>query len=74
MGKEVQVDHVEPCGSLRNEGEIAGFLERLTPESPKAFQVLCKACHGKKTLAERERKKLDKAVELDGDMLSGLEA
>jgi len=56
MGKEVQVDHVEPCGSLRNEGDIAGFLERLTPEDPGAFQVLCKACHNEKTQAERKNK------------------
>lgn len=65
--KEVQIDHIEPCGSLRGPEEIAGFLERLTPESPDAYQVLCKTCHGKKTVAERANKKLDKPVQHHGD-------
>ena len=54
--KEVQVDHVVPCGSLRCAGDIDGFLARLTPEDPAAFQVLCKACHNEKTQAERKNK------------------
>jgi hypothetical protein len=47
--KEVQKDHVEPVGSLKSANDLAGFLERLTPETPSSFQMLCSSCHGDKT-------------------------
>jgi hypothetical protein len=49
----VEIDHIVPCGTLRSFEDVASFIERLTPEDPKAFQVLCKACHLKKTNEER---------------------
>jgi len=55
MAKEVQVDHIVPCGSLKCPEDIEGFLDRMTPESPEAFQVLCKPCHQIKTNAERKK-------------------
>lgn len=51
--KEVQIDHIVPCGSLKCVEDIGPFLERLLPESPEAYQVLCKECHQKKTNEER---------------------
>jgi 5-methylcytosine-specific restriction endonuclease McrA len=45
----VEVDHITPCGQLTRPEHIAGFLERLTPEDPAAYQVLCKECHSVKT-------------------------
>ncbi len=46
---EVQVDHIEPCGSLKSFSEMATFAERLFIEVD-GLQVLCKdGCHGKKT-------------------------
>ena len=48
--KEIQVDHIIPVGTLRCYDDLVGFLKRLTPEE--GFQVLCKECHAKKTLAE----------------------
>lgn len=54
-GSEVQVDHIEPCGSLKCSDDLAWWLERLTPEDPAAFQVLCKPCHKQKTQRERKR-------------------
>ena len=54
-GKEVQIDHIVECGSLKCADDLAGFLERLTPEDPDAFQVLCKPCHHKRTQAYRAR-------------------
>lgn len=53
--KDVQIDHVTPCGSLKGPDDIAGFLERLTPESPEAYQVLDKKCHKIKTQEERNK-------------------
>jgi hypothetical protein len=47
--KEVQRDHVVPVGSLKSIEDLPGFLERLTPESPSAFQMLCIECHQAKT-------------------------
>ena len=49
LRKNVQVDHVVECGSLKRPEDLAPFLERLTAESPDAFQVLCKQCHKSKT-------------------------
>jgi hypothetical protein len=54
--KVVQVDHVEPCGSLRNWDDVVPFLQRLIPEDSGAFQVLCDSCHQAKTNAEREQR------------------
>lgn len=47
--KEVEVDHIEPCGSLKNYQDLATFVRRLFCETD-GFQVLCKkSCHRKKT-------------------------
>lgn len=42
-----QVHHRVPCGKLTCPADLAGFLERLTPEDPNLFAVLCKKCHKK---------------------------
>lgn len=48
MGKEVQVDHIEPCGSLKAVEDIGPFVERLFAE-PDKLRVLCEACHQQRT-------------------------
>jgi hypothetical protein len=40
--KEVHIDHIEECGSLRSFDDIQGFIERLTIEDVNGYQVLCK--------------------------------
>ena len=47
--EEMQIDHVDPCGSLRSLEDLAPFLERLTCEDTSQFQVLHKTCHQAKT-------------------------
>jgi len=47
-GKDVQVDHVEPCGELRDWSHVEPFVRRLLCEAD-GLRVLCKKCH-------RERK------------------
>tara|TARA_R110000772_G_scaffold268686_2_gene397454 strand:+ start:5101 stop:5496 length:396 start_codon:yes stop_codon:yes gene_type:complete len=54
---DVQIDHIIPCGSLKCYTDIEPFIKNLTPEDPKAFQVLCKPDHQLKTNLERKLKK-----------------
>lgn len=51
--KGVQIDHTIPAGSLTCGEDLAGFLQRLTPESPDAFRVFCRGCHRTKTDEDR---------------------
>ena len=53
-GKEVQVDHTIPCGSLKCMDDIQGFFERLTEEDENLYSVQCKPCHQIKTTEERK--------------------
>lgn len=50
--KEVQVDHIIPCGTLRGPDDLIQFLENLTAET--GYQVLCKPCHVIKTKEESD--------------------
>jgi 5-methylcytosine-specific restriction endonuclease McrA len=43
-GKEVEVDHIIPCGSLTCLEELPGFARRLFCEVD-GLRVLCKECH-----------------------------
>lgn len=51
--KEVQVDHIEECGTLRSYADLPGFVERMFCE-PARLAIRCKACHELKTNARRE--------------------
>ena len=55
--KNVEVDHVTPCGSLKEWEDILPFLKRLTAEGEDSYRVLCKECHNIKTQHEREERK-----------------
>ena len=46
--KEVQVDHVEPCGTLTAYADLPGFVERLFCEADR-LRVVCRECHKKIT-------------------------
>lgn len=46
--KNVQVDHIEPCGSLRTYRDLAGFVKRLFCHVD-GLRVLCIECHKKIT-------------------------
>ena len=52
--KGVELDHKTPCGSLNGLVDVGPFLSRLHPESPDAYQVICKKCHKLKTAEERK--------------------
>lgn len=51
--KDISIDHITPAGSLNTYDDIAGFVERLFI-GPEGLQTLCKECHNKKTLLERQ--------------------
>jgi hypothetical protein len=53
--KEVEIDHIVPCGSLRTFADLPGFVERLFCEK-EGLQVVSKAAHKLKTQAERTKK------------------
>lgn len=53
---QVQIDHKVPCGSLNGYDDIPQFIKNLTPESPDAFQVLCKKDHAIKTQSEKDER------------------
>jgi ribosomal protein L44E len=52
MQKEIEVDHITPCGPLTTTRHITPFIKRLFLGE---LQVLCKACHKIKTQIERVR-------------------
>jgi hypothetical protein len=55
MGKNTNVDHIIPAGSLKCANDLPGFVERLFCEV-KGLQVMCTTCHDAKTLKERKTK------------------
>lgn len=59
QGKDCQVDHIEPAGSLNKYSDIGGFCKRLFCEVD-GMQVLCKPCHQLKTNEERKLRKESK--------------
>jgi len=54
--RQVEVDHIEPAGSLRCFDDLPSFAERMFCEVD-GFQVLCKECHQVKTNAEKAARK-----------------
>jgi 5-methylcytosine-specific restriction endonuclease McrA len=50
---DVQIDHVVPVGQLLSYSDLPGFVQRMTPEDPSAYQILCSTCHQEKTNSER---------------------
>jgi len=56
--KEVEKDHVVPCGPLKSYEDVGGWLERISCEDVEdGWQMLCKPCHLIKSKAERAARK-----------------
>ena len=56
MDKDVQVDHIRPCGSLKSWDDLVPFAKNLFCEKDN-LQLLCKDCHQSKTNDERKKRK-----------------
>jgi hypothetical protein len=52
--ESMQLDHIEPCGSLRCGDDLVLFLGRLTCEDSSLFQLVHKECHQAKTKSEHD--------------------
>jgi len=50
--KKINVDHIQPAGSLNCAADLPGFVERLFCEIDN-LQVLCEKCHDVKTKLEK---------------------
>jgi len=50
---ELQVDHIEPAGSMNGPGGYGGFLDRLLCDESN-MQFVCFPCHKILTLAQRK--------------------
>ncbi len=55
MQKEITVDHIKPCGSFLCDEDFKTFVPNLFC-SRDSLQILCKACHKRKTNQERAKK------------------
>jgi hypothetical protein len=53
--KEVEVDHIVPCGSLRSFDDLPGFAQRLFCEKD-GLRVVSKEAHKKITAEQRKKK------------------
>jgi 5-methylcytosine-specific restriction endonuclease McrA len=53
--KNINVDHIDPAGSLNCANDLPGFVERLFCEVDN-LQVLCSGCHNIKTQNEKNGK------------------
>lgn len=55
QGTEVEVDHIEPCGQLKEYDDLPGFVRRLFCEASE-LRVTCKSCHRFLTECQAGRK------------------
>jgi len=53
--KNINVDHINPAGSLNCANDLPGFVERLFCETDN-LQLLCSGCHNTKTQNEKNGK------------------
>lgn len=54
--KEVAIDHIKPCGSLKDYKDLPEFVATLFCEADN-LQCICKGCHHIKTQEERKNGK-----------------
>lgn len=56
--KNVEVNHIEPAGSLKDYNDLPSFCEKLFVEDITKLEVLCKPCHLAITAEQRKKVKL----------------
>lgn len=58
--KDIELDHVTPCGSLTCFEDLVEFCRKAFIEVDGGWRVLCKSCHLVKTLKERSTDEVSK--------------
>ncbi len=56
LRKDVQINHIVPCGTLKSYEDVPGFLYRLFIEDVNGYSVLCTTCHKVETAKQRSEK------------------
>jgi hypothetical protein len=56
--KNVEVNHIEPAGSLKSYEDLPAFCEKLFVEDISKLEVLCKPCHLAITVSQRKKVEL----------------
>jgi 5-methylcytosine-specific restriction endonuclease McrA len=59
MQKDVQVDHIEPAGTLKNYSDLPDFVSKLFC-GVEGLRILCKPCHQNITNQQTEERKRNK--------------
>lgn len=54
---DVEIDHIQELGELREYSDIVPFIKKLTTENVSDYQILCKPHHLVKTHAARDKRK-----------------
>jgi 5-methylcytosine-specific restriction endonuclease McrA len=54
---DIEIDHIQECGSLNSYEDIVPFIKRLAVEDSSLLQILCKEDHKIKTKSYLQRKK-----------------
>jgi len=57
---EVEVDHIEPVGSLKEFEDLPGFAQRMFVSADK-LRLLCSGCHKKVTAEQRKKRVKDES-------------
>lgn len=52
--KDVQINHVVACGTLKSYEDVPSFLSRLFCENLEGYDVQCKECHKATTKEQRQ--------------------
>lgn len=55
--KEVEKDHIIPCGGIKSFEDIGKVAERMFIEKDGGWQCLCKPCHKIRTLEQNNAKR-----------------
>ena len=59
---KIQMDHIHPAGTFKNEEDIQAFVTNLLIVTPEDLQPLCKPCHALVSLSERKNISIEQAA------------
>lgn len=60
--KDIQVDHIEPAGSLKCEEDMLGFIKRLLFVTKDDLRLVCKDCNSALSLVDKRGISYEEAI------------